>query len=82
MRGDFWMSWTPDPKTIDWCFKVANQDEIFHLVRKDVRGRLSSVPPESDEYWKILTEIGIEATLNQILRKAQEMGAKFPYREG
>lgn len=70
--------WTPDPKTIDWCFKVADEDEIFQYVKADVETRLSSLSPRDDEYWKMLTEIGIEATLNQVLRKAQAMGVKFP----
>lgn len=73
--------WTPDPKTIDWCFRVADEDEIFQLVRQDSETRLSALSPEDDEYWKTLTEIGIAATLDQALRKARAMGMEFPPRE-
>ena len=70
-------SWTPDGRTIKWLFGVTHEDRVWRAIKADVRNRGEGVAVDSDEYWKLVAEAGIEAILYDALRMAKDSGARM-----
>ena len=69
--------WVPDARTIHWAFGRSHEDRIKDAIRLDVRERGRDLDPDSDDYWKLLTEVAIEAVLYDLVDMAKEEGTAF-----
>ncbi len=70
-------TWKPDAETLRWCLRWANEKRISNVIRDDVRERTANIPPDTDEYWTIVSEVAIESILFDLVRLAEEEGTSF-----
>ena len=71
-------AWTPDAKTILWCFGNADRDTVMSTMMNDAISRLSDTEPCSREFWETISDMAIEATLFDVFHQAKNMGTAFP----